>query len=136
MGESLDRPIEIKIAIKNAHRFDAFGGALRCRLDTVASMVVVVLIAVSEKSTPLVALLIEERGRESGKIHGCVSFEVLSETPASLLDPSNLSEHKKKRWIIGINRGIASKCKKILDLTSLENATTSYWLQQRLLIFL
>lgn len=95
MGESLDRPIEIKIAIKNARRFDAFGGALRCRLDTVASMVVVVLIAVSEKSTPLVALLIEERGRESGKIHGCVSFEVLSETPASLLDPSNLSEHKK-----------------------------------------
>ena len=46
-----------------------------------------VLIAVSEKSTPLVVLLIEERERECGEIHSCV----LSETAIrSLLDPSNL----------------------------------------------
>lgn len=52
-----------------------------------------VLIAVSEKSTPLVVLLIEERERECGEIHSCV----LSETAIrSLPDPSNLSERKKE----------------------------------------
>ena len=90
-------------------------------------VVVVVLIAVSEKSTPLVVLLIEERERECGEIHSCVSFErfypkLRFEVCSILL----ICAKKKTLRIIAINRMVLHQdVKKIVDLTSLENATTS-----------
>lgn len=90
-------------------------------------VVVVVLIAVSEKSTPLVVLLIEERERECGEIHSCVSFErfypkLRFEVCSILL----ICAKKKTLRIIAINRVVLHQdVKKIVDLTSLENATTS-----------
>lgn len=90
-------------------------------------VVVVVLIAVSEKSTPLVVLLIEERERECGEIHSCVSFErfypkLRFEVCSILL----ICAKKKTLRIIAINRVVLHQdMKKIVDLTSLENATTS-----------
>lgn len=86
-----------------------------------------VLIAVSEKSTPLVVLLIEERERECGEIHSCVSFErfypkLRFEVCSILL----ICAKKKTLRIIAINRVVLHQdMKKIVDLTSLENATTS-----------
>lgn len=86
-----------------------------------------VLIAVSEKSTPLVVLLIEERERECGEIHSCVSFErfypkLRFEVCSILL----ICAKKKTLRIIAINRVVLHQdVKKIVDLTSLENATTS-----------
>lgn len=92
-------------------------------------VVVVVLIAVSEKSTPLVVFLIEERERECGEIHSCVSFERFypklrfEVCPILLICPS---AKKKTLRIIAINRVVLHQdVKKIVDLTSLENATTS-----------
>ena len=90
-------------------------------------VVVVVLIAVSEKSTPLVVFLIEERERECGEIHSCVSFErfypkLRFEVCSILL----ICAKKKTLRIIAINRVVLHQdVKKIVDLTSLENATTS-----------
>lgn len=86
-----------------------------------------VLIAVSEKSTPLVVFLIEERERECGEIHSCVSFErfypkLRFEVCSILL----ICAKKKTLRIIAINRVVLHQdVKKIVDLTSLENATTS-----------